>query len=241
MEATLLRNKATDFIEKNTIERLVKPKEMDEKAFVDSLFDESFYNDDFYSDVNSHYKEMVAARREEYEREMDEQIDQMMKETERELAEELKKMDGTDQIDIPVAGVEDGKELVTVKKAEVVEADELSPDVVEFITASVIERMQKERGVVINDYMSKNVATQEEFFKIQLLGYFPVIGVLMYLAALVCLSANRRNRYNISMQNFAKAELKTFWMYLIAHASVIFVAVASMTSLINIIQRGLAA
>ena len=134
----------------------------------------------------------------------------------------------------------ESKEVAQAQVKEIVSAEEIKPEIVELIKAELLAKMQEHKKEVIDEFMTGKAVSQEEFYKIQLWSYFPVIGIPVYLFFLLVLSVNKRNKYNASMQNFAKAQLKTFWIYLVAHASVLFVAAASMTSLINIIQRGLA-
>lgn len=133
----------------------------------------------------------------------------------------------------------ESKEVAQAQVKEIVSAEEIKPEIVELIKDELMAQLQEHKKEVINEFMAGKAASQEEFYKIQLWSYFPVIGIPVYLFFLLVLSVNKRHKYNASMQNFAKAQLKTFWIYLVAHASVLFVAAASMTSLINIIQRGL--
>lgn len=128
-----------------------------------------------------------------------------------------------------------------VVSAPVISAEEIRPELVDYIKSELMEKMQAERSSVISEFINGRAVSQEEFYKLQLWSYFPVLGIAIYFYFLVVLSVNRRQKYAVTLQNYAKAQLKTFWIYLVAHASVLFVAVASMTSLVNIIQRGLAA
>lgn len=126
-------------------------------------------------------------------------------------------------------------------KAEIVHVEELKPEVIEFIANEVMNKVRTDQQGTIVEYIQNRATTQEEFYKLELLSYFPIIGIPIYFLMLLTLSINAKGRYDVSIQNFAKAQLRMFWIYVVAHLSVIFVVIASMTSLINIIQRGLAA
>ena len=139
---------------------------------------------------------------------------------------------------------EEGEQTALVEQVvsePIISAEEIRPELVDYIKSELMEKMQAERSNVIYEFINGRGVSQEEFYKLQLWSYFPVLGIPIYFYFLVVLSVNRRQKYAVTLQNYAKAQLKTFWIYLVAHASVLFVAVASMTSLVNIIQRGLAA
>lgn len=132
-------------------------------------------------------------------------------------------------------------EVVEAARVHVIEADEIRPELVEYITNEVVTKLHFSQAENLKEYMQGRIISQEDFFKLQLWSYFPIIGIPVYFLFLMALSINRHGRYEVSMQNFAKAQLKTFWLYAVAHLSVLFVTAASMISLVNIIERGLAA
>jgi len=123
----------------------------------------------------------------------------------------------------------------------VISAEEIRPELVAYIKDELMAKMQADRLSMVDEFINGKAVSQEEFYKLTLLSSIPFLGIFLYLFSLMVLSINRRRKYNPSLQNFAKSQLKTYWIYLLAHASVLFVAAASMTSLINIIERGLAA
>ena len=123
----------------------------------------------------------------------------------------------------------------------VIEADEIKPELVEYIANEVVTKLHFSQAENLRNYVQGRVVSQEDFFKLQLWSYFPIIGIPVYFLFLMALSLNRNGRYEASIQNFAKAQLTTFWIYAVAHFSVLFVTAASMISLVNIIERGLAA
>ena len=151
------------------------------------------------------------------------------------------KQQGEGQEGISQEGKEAEKDIEKVIAKPVVSADEIKPELVEYIKGELMEKMQTERSSVITEFVRNTAVSQEEFYKLQLWSYFPVLGIPIYFFFLMALSINGQNKYAVSIQNYAKSQLRTFWIYCVAHASVVFVSVASMTSLINIIQRGLAA
>lgn len=127
------------------------------------------------------------------------------------------------------------------KVVSVISADEIKPEVINYIKDELVAKMQADRLSVVDEFINGKAVSQEEFYKLQLWSYFPFVGIPVYFFFLLVLSVNKRQKYNPTMVNFARSQLKTFWLYAVAHLSVLFVAFASMTSLVNIIQRGLAA
>ena len=158
-----------------------------------------------------------------------------------EFCEELKtKVQEQEKVDM----VEDDGEETAVREVanvHVIEADEIRPELVEYIASEVVTKLQFSQAENIKKFIHGRVISQEEFFKLQLWSYFPIIGIPVYFFFLLVLSINRNGKYEVSLQNYAKAQLKTFWLYAVAHLSVLFVTAASMISLVNIIERGLAA
>lgn len=146
------------------------------------------------------------------------------------------------EYDLCESSVADSEDYIEkVVSESVVSAEEIRPELVEYIKAELMTQMQSNRTHVIDEFINGRAVSQEEFYKLQLLSCFPLLGIPIYFLFLLVLSINRKSKYAVTIQNYAKAQLRTFWIYLIAHGSVLFVAAASMTSLINIIQRGLAA
>lgn len=139
-----------------------------------------------------------------------------------------------------IESVDDG-DVREVANVHVIEADEIKPELVEYIANEVVTKLHFSQAENLRNYVQGRVVSQEDFFKLQLWSYFPIIGIPVYFLFLMALSLNRNGRYEVSIQNFAKAQLKTFWIYAVAHFSVLFVTAASMISLVNIIERGLAA
>ena len=101
--------------------------------------------------------------------------------------------------------------------------------------------MHKEQGLQITEYIQGKVISIEEWYKLILWKYFPVIGIPIYLMFLLLLNMNVGGKYDITLQNYAKAEIKTFWIYALVHIIVVFTCCAAVISLVNIFNRGLAA
>lgn len=157
-----------------------------------------------------------------------------------EFCEELRaKVQEQEKASISESG--EDAEITEVAQVHVVEADEIKPEIVEYIANEVITKLHFSQAEKMKSFIQERAISQEEFFKLQLWSCFPIIGIPIYFFFLLALSINRHGKYEVSLQNYAKAQLKTFWLYTVAHLSVLFVAAASMISLVNIIQRGLAA
>ena len=148
-------------------------------------------------------------------------------------------MDDSSEKEILAASAGADKQVAQV--VSVVSADEIRPEVIDYIKDELVAKMQADRMSVVDEFIHGKSVSQEEFYKLQLWSYFPIIGIPVYFFFLLVLSINKRQKYNPTLVNFARSQLKTFWLYAVAHLSVLFVAFASMTSLVNIIQRGLAA
>ena len=221
-----IREKIESSVEKRTIDKIVKTQATDNNNdFILSLFE--FDSHEFAADL----KEKLTLE------EVNEQA----------TFEENIKFDDSDEMTMvtdenaePVP-LESEAEKQVAQVVSVVSADEIRPEVIDYIKDELVAKMQEEKLNIVQEFIHGKAVSQEEFSKLQLWSCFPIIGIPIYLFFLVVLSVNKRQKYNPTLVNFARSQLKTFWIYAIAHLSVIFVALASMTSLVNIIQRGLAA
>lgn len=229
-----LKDAVTDKLQSVTVDKLVGTERMSDDDFILGLFD--IVDDE---KVTEQVKEKISSVKlaEELDRkkaELDEQeeIKELYKD---EFTKAEKKHKLSLKKEIPT----EAKDIVPVQKAEIVEAEQVSPEMIRFIKNELMEELKTNGGLVINKYNNGRAVAQEEFYKIQLWSYFPLIGIPVYFLFLVALSANIRGKYTVTMQNFAKAQLRTFWAYLIAHLSVLFVAYYSIISFMAVIRRGL--
>lgn len=227
-----IREKIESSVEKRTIDKIVKTQATDNNNdFILSLFE--FDSHEFAADL----KEKLTLEEVNEQATFEENIkfddsDEMTMVTD-ENAEDSRAAE-------PVP-VEEEAEKQVAQVVSVVSADEIRPEVIDYIKDELVAKMQEEKLNIVQEFIHGKAVSQEEFSKLQLWSCFPIIGIPIYLFFLVVLSVNKRQKYNPTLVNFARSQLKTFWIYAIAHLSVIFVALASMTSLVNIIQRGLAA
>lgn len=211
-----LKSKITSELENRTLDKIIKPNQSSEDDLMDTLFGDGFYTEDFYNSLM-------------------EQLEQQ-----EEAAQNTEgAADGDPFADPDMEGV-DGDGIPKVK-GELIKADELRPEVVEFVTNAVIERLHKEQSNQIVEYVHGKVISQEEWYKLILWKYFPIIGIPIYFLFLVLLNRNIDGKYDRTLQNYSKAELKTFWIYTLVHIIVVFTCCAAVISLINIFQRGLMA
>lgn len=219
-----LKNKFTSGLENKTVDKIIKPDDKTSEQLYEELFSDDFYSDDFCDSL----KEKLEKENKERE------------EREEEQALEDEKGDS----ELPFKEPEDKNlNLNTIPKvkAEIIKADEIKPELVEFITNTVVEKIQAEKKGKLLEIIQGRVITQEEWYKLILWKYFPVIGVPIYLMLLLLLSLNKTGKYDPTLVNFARAEIKTFWIYLLVHIIVVFTCCMAVISLINIIQRGLMA
>lgn len=208
------KEKVEQSLEKNTIDRLINTEHQTDMDFIVSLFE---MPSEYVTDTLKTKAETEQSLYEEY------------------IASNESNTEAGEDIET------DTTLLEKAVSEPVVSAEEIRPELVEYIKTELMEQMQTKKNSVIDEFINGRAVSQEEFYKLQLLSCFPLFGIPIYFFFLVVLSVNKRSKYTVSIQNYAKAQLRTFWIYLIAHGSVLFVAAASMTSLINIIQRGLAA
>lgn len=211
-----LKTRITSELENRTLDKIIKPNQDSEDDLLNSLFGDSFYTDEFYNSL----KEQLESQ-------------------------ESEDQDKEDPVgDNPFADPEDktlDSDSIPKVKAEIIKADELKPEVVEFVTNAVLDKLHKEQGLHIVEYVQGKVISQEEWYKLILWKYFPIIGIPIYLMFLLLLNMNVDGKYDRTLQNYSKAELKTFWIYAIVHLIVVFTCCAAVISLINIFHRGLMA
>lgn len=220
MKGASFKTKVRETVEKQTIDKLVSTTHKSENEFMSDLWKNVGESGEFTDAL----KEKLETEQKLYEE----------AEAERErLKEKENEQEGE--------GQEQSEVVEKVIAKPVVSAEEIKPELVEYIKCELMEQMETKRGTVVDDFISSISASEEDFHKLQLWSYFPVLGVPIYFFFLTTLSINVHKKYAVSLQNYAKSQLRTFWIYCVAHASVVFVSVASMTSFINIIQRGLAA
>lgn len=220
-----LKNRIASEIDNRTLGKIIKNNQTSEDNFLDSLFEDDFYNEDFYNSL----KEQLE-KQEEVEAVPEPEMEQASADGSEELP--FKEPDEKGQ---SIFG-----EMPKVK-GEIIKAEELKPEVVEFVTNAVVERLHKEQGLQITEYIQGKVISIEEWYKLILWKYFPVIGIPIYLMFLLLLNMNVGGKYDITLQNYAKAEIKTFWIYALVHIIVVFTCCAAVISLVNIFNRGLAA
>lgn len=124
------------------------------------------------------------------------------------------------------------------EKAEIEEVDLGLVSLIKCEVLKDIESVQKERLQIYDDLQTVSTDT---FVKIQMWSYFPIIGSIVYLLMLLAITVDPKGKYNTSLRNWAKAQLKFYWIYALVTLVIVSVAIASGISLINIIQRGLRA
>lgn len=244
MKGAAFKEKVSQSIEKMTIDRLINTERKTENEFISDLWNVGEH-DEFINAL----KEKVEAEQKLYEEalqreELQKEKEGLYKSEENENSEDLESSEGSEDKEKGEGDSEGDEQTDLVEKAiikPVVSAEEIRPELVEYIRSELMEKMQAERSNVITEFINGRSVSQEEFYKLQLWSYFPVLGIPIYFFFLMALSINRTGKYAVTIQNYAKVQLRTFWIYLVAHTSVLFVAGASMTSLINIIQRGLGA
>ncbi len=78
------------------------------------------------------------------------------------------KQQGEGQEGISQEGKEAEKDIEKVIAKPVVSADEIKPELVEYIKGELMEKMQTERSSVITEFVRNTAVSQEEFYKLQL-------------------------------------------------------------------------
>lgn len=124
------------------------------------------------------------------------------------------------------------------EKAEMEEVDLGLVSLIKCEVLKDIESVQKEK---LQIYDELQTVTTDTYVKIQMWSYFPIIGSVIYLLMLLAITVDPKGKYNTSLRNWAKAQLKFYWIYALVTLVIVFVAIASGISFINIIQRGLRA
>lgn len=124
------------------------------------------------------------------------------------------------------------------EKAEIEEVDLGLVSLIKCEVLKDIESVQKEK---LQIYDELQTVTTDTYVKIQMWSYFPIIGSVIYLLMLLAITVDPKGKYNTSLRNWAKAQLKFYWIYALVTLVIVFVAIASGISFINIIQRGLRA
>ena len=218
------KEKVATELENRTVDKIIKTDKKSDDELVSSLFSDDFYNDDFYNSL----KDKLEKENEENEVSLQEQALE----------------DEESDSELPFKEPEDKKlniNTIPKVKAQIIKADELKPELVEFVTNAVVDKLHDDKKIQIIDILHGRVITQEEWYKLILWKYFPVIGIPIYLMLLLLLSLNKTGKYDPTLVNFARAEIKTFWIYTLVHIIVVFTCCAAVVSFINIIQRGLGA
>lgn len=227
-----IQDRVATELESRTVDKIIKTDKQSQEELFESLFTDDFYTDDFYQGL----KDKLEAENEEADSQ-DESEDSEEVETQAATLENEDVDSG-----LPFKEPDDKKininEIPKVK-AQIVKADELKPELVEFVTNAVVEKIHDDKKVQIIDIIQGKVITQEEWYKLILWKYFPVIGIPIYLMLILLLSFNKNNKYDPTLVNFARAEIKTFWIYALVHVIVVFTCCAAVVSFVNIIQRGL--
>lgn len=121
------------------------------------------------------------------------------------------------------------------------ESEELDLGLVEVVKQEVLRDMQetiKEKQTVYEQSMT---VSSDTFVRIQMWSFFPIIGTVLYFLMLLAITVDRKGKYPGSLKNWAKAQLKFFWIYVLVTAIVVFCCVMAGISFMNIIQRGLRA
>lgn len=159
----------------------------------------------------------------------------------------VKPADADDDIDLmelfamkPERVEEENAELITRVKEQTA-LEEIDMGLVSVIKQDVINDLQREFQQKITVYDEANTVTTDEFVRIQMWSYFPVVGSTLYFLMLLAIVFDHSAKYNASLKNWAKAQLKFFWIYLVVTAVTVFTCCAAGISFINIIQRGLRA
>lgn len=239
MKGASFKTKVRETVEKQTIDRFINTERQTEEQFISDL-----WNIGEPGEFIGALKEKLETEQklyEEYEEIKEREIAEKGENKEETEQAEGENIESAEQEENSEESLEEGERVEKVVAKPVVYADEIRPELVEYIKCELMEKMEAKRGTVIDEFINGISVSEEEFYKLQLWSYFPVLGIPIYFFFLMALSINGQNKYTVSLQNYAKSQLRTFWVYCVAHASVVFVSVASMTSLINIIQRGLAA
>lgn len=131
------------------------------------------------------------------------------------------------------------EEAVVEQLQESEDAGEVDLGLVSLIKCEVLNQIKDETENRLEVIIDENTATTDEFVKIQLWSYFPIVGSFMYFLFLSVIALNRNGKYKRSLQNWAKAQLKLYWVYLAVTLVMVFVICASGISLVHVIQRGL--
>lgn len=132
------------------------------------------------------------------------------------------------------------EEAVVEQLQENEAVEEVDLGLVSLIKCEVLNQIKEETENRLEVIIDDNAATTDEFVKIQLWSYFPIVGSFMYFLFLSVIALNRNGKYKKSLQNWAKAQLKLYWVYLAVTLVMVFVICASGISLVHVIQRGLA-
>ncbi len=122
---------------------------------------------------------------------------------------------------------------------EQTEVEEVDLGLVSLIKCEVLKDVQGNINEVYRVYEERQTVTTDSYIKIQMWSYFPIIGTVIYLLMLLAITVDKRDKYPVSLKNWAKAQLKFAWITVFVTAIVVFVFVASGISFVNIIQRGL--
>lgn len=232
-----IQDRVATELESRTVDKIIKTDKQSQEELFESLFTDDFYTDDFYQGL----KDKLEAENEEIDREETDSKNESVDSEEVETQAATLENEDTDS-GLPFKEPDDKKininEIPKVN-AQIVKADELKPELVEFVANAVVEKIHDDKKVQIIDIIQGKVITQEEWYKLILWKYFPVIGIPIYLMLILLLSFNKNNKYDPTLVNFARAEIKTFWIYALVHVIVVFTCCAAVVSFVNIIQRGL--
>lgn len=119
------------------------------------------------------------------------------------------------------------------------DVEEIDLGMISLVKMEVLKDLQAKAEEKVIVYNETNTVTPDEYIKIQMWSYFPIIGSLIYLVLLLALSFNRNGRYKESMQNWAKAQLKLYWIYIVVTLLVIVLMAFAGIALFDVFNRGL--
>jgi hypothetical protein len=165
--------------------------------------------------------------------------------------------DDYEELDVVALFASDGNEkedetlsrIKTRAYNESIDADGLTADLLPIVREELIEEVRADVQDEWSEAFKNRCAAYEKsqevpvpvFQQIQMWLLFPVVGTVIFFIMCMAIAFERKNKYPVNLKNWAKAQIRFAWVYVIATAIVLFVVYWAGVSFIEVIHRGLRA